>query len=75
MGVFLFTLLPYFLFIYFKTRKSLHILQQNYYDESRRYFVWIMKNPKKVWLEIDAVFPITLLLYLFTHDISYVLFF
>ena len=49
MELFLLTLLPYFLFVAYKSKKSLHMLQQNYYDESRRYFLWILKNPKKVW--------------------------
>lgn len=74
MVLFLVTLLPYFLFVICKTRKSLHMLQQNYYDESKRYFIWIMKNPKKVWLELDVIFPLLVLLYFFTTDISLILF-
>ena len=74
MELFLITLLPYFLFIICKTRKSLHMLQQNYYDESKRYFLWILKNPKKVWLEIDVVFPLIAVLYFVTRDISLILF-
>ena len=38
------------------------MLQQNYYDESQRYFLWIWKNPKKVWLELDIFFPVLALL-------------
>ena len=38
------------------------MLQQNYYDESERYFLWILKNPKKVWLELDIWFPILAIL-------------
>lgn len=74
MNLFFITLLPYFLFVICKTRKSLHMLQQNYYDESKRYFLWILKNPKKVWLEIDVIFPLLAILYLFTTDKSLLLF-
>ncbi len=40
------------------------MLQQNYYDESNRYFLWILKNPRKVWLELDITFPLLGLLFL-----------
>jgi UDP-N-acetylmuramyl pentapeptide synthase len=58
MELFLMSLLPYFIFTAYKSKKSFHILQQNYYDESERYFLWILKNPKKVWLEVDSLFII-----------------
>lgn len=74
MWLFFGSLLPYFLFIICKTRKSLHMLQQNYYDESGRYFWWIVKNPKKVWLELDIVFVFLGLLYFITFDISLFIF-
>ncbi len=38
------------------------MLQQNYYDESERYFLWILNNPKKVWLELDLSFLFLILL-------------
>lgn len=50
------------------------MLQQNYYDESKRYFLWILKNSKKVWLELDVIFPILAILYLLTTDVSLILF-
>ena len=74
MELFLLTLLPYLLFIAYKSKKSLHMLQQNYYDESNRYFLWILKNPKKVWLEVDFVFPLLAILFLVSKDISLVIF-
>lgn len=74
MELFLLTLLPYLLFVAYKSKKSLHMLQQNYYDESNRYFLWILKNPKKVWLEVDFVFPLLAILLLVSKDISLVIF-
>lgn len=44
---FILSLIPLFILIYLKSRKSMHMLQQNYYDESKRYFFWIIKNLKK----------------------------
>ncbi len=50
------------------------MLQQNYYDESERYFLWILKNPKKVWLELDVFFPCLLVLLLTRGKIQAILF-
>lgn len=52
-GISLFLLL---FFALYKSRKAMHMLQQNYYDESNRYLLWITKNPKKVFLSIDLLF-------------------
>ena len=62
MFLFLISLFPFFLFSIFKIRKAIHMLQQNYYDESERYFLWILNNPKKVWLEWDISFLFLVLL-------------
>ncbi len=43
-------------FALYKSSKAMHMLQQNYYDESNRYLFWITKNPKKVFLSIDLLF-------------------
>ncbi len=72
MTLFLLSLLPYFLFTLFKVKKAIHMLQQNYYDESERYFLWIMKNPKKVWLEIDIFFLILVSLCFIKGDFVYI---
>lgn len=50
------------------------MLQQNYYDESERYFLWILKNPKKVWLELDVFFPILIVLFFTRGKIQAILF-
>ena len=38
----------------FKTKRALHMLQQNLYNENNRYFKWLFKN-KKVFLDLDLV--------------------
>lgn len=48
----------------YKSKKAMHMLQQNYYDESNRYLLWISKNLKKVFCSIDLLI-ISILLYLF----------
>lgn len=74
MFLFLISLFPFFLFSIFKIRKAIHMLQQNYYDESERYFLWILNNPKKVWLEWDISFLFLVLLQFLVHDIACVIF-
>ena len=45
-----------------KSKKSLHMLQQNWYNEDDRYINWIFNNKKKVFLLFDIVFIIFLFL-------------
>ena len=40
----------------YKSKKAMHMLQQNYYDESNRYLFWIFKNLKKVFCNTDILF-------------------
>ena len=40
-------LIAFFVLNYYKTRKSLHMLQQNLYNENNRYVKWIIKNNKQ----------------------------
>ena len=37
-------ILAYCLLLYFKTKRSLHMLQQNLYNENNRYLKWVFKN-------------------------------
>ena len=36
-------------YIFLKSKKSLHMLQQNWYNEGNRYVKWINNNKKKVF--------------------------
>ena len=42
--VYLILLLSFILINYYKTKRSLHMLQQNLYNENNRYLKWVMKN-------------------------------
>ena len=56
MTLFLISLLPYLIFTIFKTKKSFHMLQQNYYDDDNRYFKWILTNISRIAYENDILF-------------------
>lgn len=58
---FIISLLIAYLYIYFKSKKSFHMLQQNWYNEGNRYIKWIFSNPKKSFLTLDIGFIIFLL--------------
>ena len=71
---FILSLIPLFILTILKSKKSMHMLQQNYYDESKRYFFWIIKNLKKVFLTIDILLLISVICILFKENISYIFF-
>ena len=48
MALFLISLIPFLIFTIVKTKKSFHMLQQNYYYDDDRYFKWIIVNITKV---------------------------
>ncbi len=54
--------LPY---LCYRTKKALHMLQQNLYDDDFRYIKWIKKNFSKIMLSFDLsqVFLIFFILY------------
>ena len=63
MGLFSVSLFVLLVFGLYKSKKAMHMLQQNYYDESNRYLFWIFKNVKKVFGNLDILF-ITYLLFM-----------
>ena len=46
---FIISLLVLFIYTFFKTKKSFHMLQQNWYNEGLRYIKWMVKNKKQVF--------------------------
>ena len=56
MGFFSITLFILLIFGLYKSKKAMHMLQQNYYDESNRYLFWMFKNLKKVFYNLDILF-------------------
>lgn len=49
---------------FYKGKKSLHMLQQNLYNENNRYLKWVMKN-KKQFLYLDLIMVILALVGIF----------
>ena len=43
-----------------KNKKSLHMLQQNLYNENNRYVKWLAKNMKQVFLSLDLLALLTI---------------
>lgn len=65
-------LLFYYTYFIYRSMESLHMLQQNLYNENNRYLKWVKKNYKKVfvlWDFLPLVFFITLF---FVNDSSIV---
>ena len=56
--LFLLSFIPFFMYMYFVSLKSIHMLQLNFYDENHRYLKWLIKNPTKVFLTVDMFFVI-----------------
>ena len=66
----------YFLYVILRTKKSFHMLQQNFYNNSNRYIKWIFNNSKKSYLTIDWLFLIIVVIGLFGFDVTiFMLFF
>ena len=61
MSWFLLSLIIFFFYGVLKTKKCLHILQQNWYNDGNRYLKWIKNNPKKVFANFDILFIVFLL--------------
>jgi UDP-N-acetylmuramoyl-tripeptide--D-alanyl-D-alanine ligase len=57
---FILSLSSWFIFSVLKYKKTIHMFQQNLYNEDHRYIRWIKKNIKKVLLEIDIIIFIIL---------------
>lgn len=57
-------LITYFMYIILRSKKSFHMLQQNFYNNSNRYIKWIFNNKEKSILTIDWLF---LLIYIISY--------
>ena len=53
---FIVSVLPILVYTYLKTKKSFHMLQQNWYNDGNRYLKWISKNIKKIFLNVELIF-------------------
>lgn len=59
----------YSIYLILRTKKSIHMLQQNFYNSSNRYWHWIFKNKTKSFLTIDILFFIPLCLGILINQI------
>jgi len=58
MNYFIITLLIINVYLFLKNQKALHMLQQNWYNDSNRYIKWIYNNYKVAFLAHDVYFPL-----------------
>ncbi len=54
-------------YVIYKSKKSMHMLQQNWYNDGNRYINWVINNLKKVFLNFDILFVLFIPLY-FVHN-------
>lgn len=74
MNIYTISFLIILIFNIVKNKKSLHMLQQNLYNENNRYMKWIKKNLKYVFVTLDFISLIILVVaYLLNNDLSTVL--
>ena len=70
MVLYLITLIPVIIFTLMKTRKSFHMMQQNFYNDDNRYMKWVNNNKKKVILASDIIFILSIIVLFLDYKIS-----
>jgi len=74
MNIYTISFLIIFIFNFVKNKKSLHMLQQNLYNENNRYMKWIKKNLKSVFVTLDFISLVLIIVaYLLDNNLSTVL--
>ena len=75
MHCFILSLITLLLYVFVKSSKALHSLQQNWYNDGNRYIKWINNNLEKVFISFDMLFLIVILLGFFvSSNLQYILF-
>ncbi len=64
-------ILVYLVYIFYKTRTSLYMLQQNLYNENKRYLRWCERNKTRIFNSIDFL-PLLLSIFLFMSSESFI---
>ncbi len=80
--LFVCSLLVYFYFIFYKSKKYMHMLQQNWYNDGNRYLKWIIDNFNKVFVNSEILFLlfyflkgyVLIICFIALYYISYLLF-
>lgn len=71
MNIYTISFLLILIFNVIKNKKSLHMLQQNLYNENNRYLKWIKKNIKSVFVSLDFIsFVILVIAYYLNNSLS-----
>lgn len=71
---FILSLIPYFIYIFYKSKKAMHMLQQNWYNDGNRYFKWILDNISKVFVTFDVLFVCFALFKLISFNAAVIIF-
>lgn len=58
---FLLSLVPAVVYLTSRNLKALHMLQQNWYNDSNRYIKWIFNNYQRVFMDLDIYYPFLVL--------------
>ncbi len=62
----------YLVYIFYKSRTSLYMLQQNLYNENKRYLRWCERNMERIFNPIDFL-PLLLSIFLFFSNESFIM--
>ncbi len=79
--LYIISLIVYFYYIMYKSRKFMHMLQQNWYNDGNRYLKWIRDNFNKVYMNVELLFiffyffnKYIFILFILLYVISYTMF-
>lgn len=53
---FIISMLPILIYVYLKSKKSFHMLQQNWYNDGNRYVKWIFQHFKDNFITLELLF-------------------
>ena len=53
---FILSLIPCLFYLLYKSKRAMHMLQQNWYNDGNRYITWIIQNLVKVFVNVDLLF-------------------
>ena len=65
---FLISIIIYFIYVFFKSGDSMHMLQQNKYNRKKTYLKWIAKNPTKTFKDY-SIFFLVLIIFIFFNNL------
>ena len=74
MMYFCLSLIPFFIYVISKSKKSLQMLQQNWYNLDQRYLKWILSNKYNEFVGIDMFFVIFIVALFVESSVMYILF-